>query len=103
MNTTPPKEDVHEILADRQKDYGHPYDDFKRVAEAASAYGFSRNGNELSPSDVPFFMILLKLSRETHKHKDDNLTDIKGYTVCWERSLEEEKQRREGGVVVEIF
>jgi len=41
------------------------------------------------PEDVPMMMILLKVSRERHKHKDDNLADIKGYARTCEMLYED--------------
>ena len=38
--------------------------------------------NLFEPADVAMMQILLKLSREGHKHGRDNLTDIAGYARC---------------------
>lgn len=71
MNTVEP------TIADteRQTDYGDPIDNFTRIAKMWSAL----LDCHVSPEQVGLCMIAVKLSRETHKHKDDNLTDIAGY------------------------
>ena len=63
------------INADRQKDYGPPAVSFERTATLWSAY----LGHTISGKDVAVCMALLKLSREAHHHKADNLIDAAGY------------------------
>jgi hypothetical protein len=60
---------------DRHQDYGHPRDDFAKTAALFSAL----TGMEFPVEWVPLFMICVKLSREMHRHKDDNLIDLCGY------------------------
>ena len=63
------------INAERQDDYGTPADAFTRAAALWSAY----MGHTVSAKDVALCMVLLKLSREAHHHKLDNLLDAAGY------------------------
>lgn len=72
----------------RNKSYGEPDEDFKRIAAIASALGFRIDGGggeirELNSSDVALFMICLKLSRLAWSpaHRD-SWTDIAGYAAC---------------------
>lgn len=60
---------------DRMADYGHPLDNFTRIAKMWSAI----LNTHISPEQVGLCMIAVKVGRECHKHKADNLTDIAGY------------------------
>jgi hypothetical protein len=59
----------------RRQDYGHPREDFTRAASLMSAYF----GWDVRAEDIPFILICVKLARERHCHKRDNLTDLCGY------------------------
>lgn len=69
------------VHGDRNESYGHPLDDFRRTAKMWGAI----LGIEIRPEQVGLCMIAVKLSRECHKPKRDNLVDIAGYaeTVEW--------------------
>ncbi|MDR1685024.1 MAG: DUF6378 domain-containing protein [Desulfovibrio sp.] len=67
---------VHSLInADRQNSYGPPSESFNRTAALWSAY----MGMEITAKDVCVCMALLKLAREAHRHKPDNLLDACGY------------------------
>lgn len=72
---------------DRNAAYGHPAEDFKRVAGAFNVL----TGHTITPEQVAIFMICVKLSRECHKHKRDNLVDIAGYAKCLHMTAEVER------------
>lgn len=78
------------VYGQRGADYGHPYDDFSRTA----SYWSTLFGVVVSPEQVAEAMVLLKLSREQNRHKDDNLTDMCGYVETLNLVIEE-KGRRE--------
>jgi hypothetical protein len=72
------------VAVDRQNDYGHPRDDFQRIADMASGAGFrvlEANGKlrKMEPRDHVFWMQFTKLSREMNNHKRDNAIDGAGY------------------------
>ena len=66
----------------RQADYGHPRDDFAHTALMWTGIlaGKLREGAEVTAADVPLCMIAVKLARQSHRHKRDNLVDIAGYS-----------------------
>ena len=60
---------------ERQKMYGKPEDNFKHIAEIATAVF----GYEITPEQIAMVHICTKLSREMNAHKRDNLVDLAGY------------------------
>ena len=68
-------EDTAQILTERQEQYGHPYAEFHRVAKMWSVV----IGLDVTPQQVAMCMLTLKVCRELHQHKEDNIIDIMGY------------------------
>jgi hypothetical protein len=65
----------------RRAEYGAPADDFARTAlmwTGILAHKL-REGQAISAMDIPLCMIAIKLARQSHCHKRDNLVDIAGY------------------------
>ena len=81
-NTTDP---ITTLIQERQQDYDIPARDFKKSGLMLSGFGFrcidSKTGETrmIEAKDIPVMMILIKLSRESYKHKRDNTDDIQGY------------------------
>ena len=69
------------VDGDREQTYGHPAKNFENTAVLASVV-FQR---PVSPKGVALFMVCLKLAREVHQHKRDNLVDACGYLRCIEK------------------
>lgn len=87
------------INGDRRRDYGHPLENFSRVAEYWSAYLTTRGGppRPLTAEDVAHMMIMLKIARGAQGYNDDTYMDIAGYAGCVEaiHDAREESKRYE--------
>lgn len=70
---------------DRQKDYGHPKDNFRRIAFLWGGY----TDNHYTVEEVGMMMLLVKVARNRNEPKTDNLVDIAGYARCIEMLGEE--------------
>jgi len=66
---------------DRQHDYGPPSQACARTALMWTALLADRlrEGQHVTATDVPLCMIAIKLARQAHRRKRDNLVDIAGY------------------------
>ena len=76
------------VSGDRNDCYGHPRVDFDCIAAMWSAYLWKLQQGGWKPicgRDVAMLMILLKVAREAHAPKRDNIVDIAGYCRCAER------------------
>jgi hypothetical protein len=65
----------------RRAEYGAPADDFGRAAymwTGILAHKL-RDGQAITAMDIPLCMVAIKLARQSHHHKRDNLVDIAGY------------------------
>lgn len=77
------------VHGDRQKDYGHPREDFARTAALANTLLAARLKEPLTPDDVALFMVCVKLSRQVNAPKRDNLVDAAGYLETLSMVIEE--------------
>lgn len=68
----------------RNASYGPPSQDFQRTADMANGLF----GTNLSHENVAQFMQLMKMSRQTHQRKRDNMIDKIGYALCEHRITE---------------
>ena len=88
------------IFGDRNKQYGHPIDDFATTAEFWTTWGHARGlmkpGAAFVPEDVPNMMVLLKMSRESRVHQIDSPLDGCGYFGCLGRVIAERMRRKLG-------
>lgn len=70
------------VHGDRGDAYGHPIDDYTTVGRMWAAILTRHLGThvpDIDPRIAALMMVAVKLSREAHKHKRDNLTDTAGY------------------------
>ena len=78
---------AHDIVYGRAElEYGSPVDSNARIAGMWTALF----GCHFDAHDVALAMICVKLSREMHSHKFDNLVDIAGYAELAQRIIDEQ-------------
>ncbi len=74
------------VNGERQADYSDPVENFKHIAEIASAI----MGKDITAEECCIVMIAVKLARENYRHKRDNLVDLAGYAEILNRIKENE-------------
>ena len=79
---------------DRRETYGHPLDDYSRTAALFNALFAHKLKEPFAAEDLQLTMVLVKLSRQIHMPKRDNLTDAAGYLNCIDLT-QNERIRRE--------
>lgn len=76
--------DAMDVIGGERKDqYGNAEDSFATIAK----YWSHLLGMEITPEQVGLMMILLKVARQQHAPKRDNLIDLAGYAALIERTL----------------
>lgn len=68
------------VTGDRQKAYDHPARNFDRIARLWSV----ALDHDVTPEDVALCMVLVKIARQVHAPKRDNLVDAIGYLLTLE-------------------
>lgn len=79
------QEAVALVTGDRNRDYGHPDEDFQRTAEMWSGYlqsGYLQA--DVGVLDVPLMMMQVKMSRmKESPYKVDHVRDLIGYALTY--------------------
>jgi hypothetical protein len=70
-------EAVQLVGGDRHRAYAHPAVNFQRIARLWEPI----LGCPVTPAQVALCMVQVKVAREIHNHKRDNLVDLIGYTL----------------------
>jgi hypothetical protein len=63
------------ITTDRQDAYASPDVNFGRISDLF----YALSGIRLKPKDIALLMLAVKLARNRHKYKEDNIVDAIGY------------------------
>ena len=72
-------EEAHSIVNERDEDKNRRYGDFDECMDRVARLASILTGKELSVDDAYWILVSLKLSRESHYHKRDNMVDLVGY------------------------
>lgn len=94
MENDPARKAIELVDGDRQKDYGHPFDDFTKTAAIWSAILSKKLKMDIDPEEVALCMIGVKLSREANRPTFDNLVDICGYARTTQMVYDERERRK---------
>lgn len=80
------------IVAERDADYGNPTPNHERIAAVWTTLLHQRlaPGSQLTAADVALLMAALKIVRETHRPKADNLIDAHGYLTIYTHIIGEQ-------------
>ena len=89
-----PLQEAHRLVhGDRGAAYGHPLDNFTHTAGLwSTAFGW-----DVTAEQVALAMILVKISRECHAPKADNIVDICGYAETHHMVQQERERRKTSG------
>lgn len=86
---------------DRNSAYGNPEDNFRNIAVYWSQHLSASTGLEitLSPSDIAYMMILMKLARlSTNPTHYDSILDVAGYAACAADCIAAEQAKNRGAM-----
>jgi len=86
------------VYGDRQEQYGSPLKEFSKTAKMWSAILEC----EVSAQQVGLCMIALKISRQLHKSKRDNLVDGAGYFATIEKLQNEQIELLSDGALLHL-
>ena len=91
-------EAVRLTSGDRMQHYDHPLPNHERIAALWNAFlgGRPDRGRPLAPDEVCHMMILVKISRDMFRPREDNLVDIAGYARCIQMIREVDGKPNEG-------
>jgi len=80
---TPKKKSIllqaYEIIEERSEEKSREYGDFTPCMDKAAEIASILSNKKITTTDMFNCMIGLKMSRESHKHKEDNLLDLVAY------------------------
>jgi hypothetical protein len=82
---------AQDIVYNRTEEQSRNYGDIQESMERAAAIATQVHGRVISPEIIYVSIIAIKLSREAHAHKEDNLLDAVAYMSALNDYLEKTK------------
>lgn len=79
-------EEALPLIDGKADQYGEPSQHFAAVA---AGWNILVRQRPMTAEMIPLMMVWLKVVRESHKHKRDNLVDMAGYAALIERIVKE--------------
>lgn len=76
-----------DLVALRERTHGPAVLTMRKIAQLWSGLF----GIHVKPEEVPLAMMLVKIARESNSHHQDNLDDIGGYRLIYERIVREQE------------
>ena len=70
---------VDKVRKEREKEYGSPIDNMETQLRIFQAYFNHKPASEFTRQDMAMIGVIIKLARQSFKHKEDNLIDIAGW------------------------
>lgn len=94
----PHEEAAFLVHGDRQADYGHPYDNYKRLSLVWTGLLDDRlkTHEVITPEDCTMMLAAMKLVRQMNHPKRDNIVDTHGYLMVHDMIGEERVRRAQG-------
>jgi Domain of unknown function (DUF6378) len=81
---------------DRSRDYGHPYENHRRIAAMWNVRLEGKLKEHITPGEVTEMMILLKCARLMNSYTRDSVLDIAGYAKCRDMIAEHTEKAQNG-------
>ena len=84
---------AHAIVYERTEEQSRNYGDIQHSMIRAAAIASHISGKLISPEMIYYSIIAIKLSRESHAHKEDNLLDAVAYISALNDYLEDNNNK----------
>ena len=82
---------ANEIVNERAEEKERLYGPFSECNQRTAKIATLLCGKEITNTDIYLFQIALKLAREAHHHKEDNLLDLAAYIGALNNHYEQNK------------
>jgi DNA-binding protein H-NS len=85
---------ANEIVNERSEEKSREYGDFSECMEKTALIASIMSNKKITPEDAYNVLIAVKLAREGHAHKTDNLLDAVAYIGALNNYINNKKQTK---------